>query len=213
MKLVVPAILTDDFQDLQEKIRLAKEFGAKKIQIDIADNHFFEGKTIGVPQIAQIRSEISLEYHFMVQNPNLYLEAAKFSKPETVIIHTEPLKNPAYFAKIIKSRGSQAGLAINPETSISEIKPWLKHFDIISFLSVRPGRQGNKNLSFVLEKIARFKKENPEKKVSIDGGWNSENIQALAHFDINEIVVGSGIWKAKNPEEAYKKMCSLINWA
>lgn len=210
MNNIVPAILTPDFKELRSRLKQVEGFGARRVQIDVVDPYFVPGSSIGMPHLAQIRSSIDLEIHLMVQNPQLYIEAARYCNPKMIIMHVEPLKNPEYFATLVKRKKIEVGLALNPETSIQEIKPWVRFFSFILFLTIRPGRQGNALIPFVLEKIEVFKKEFPQVKIGVDGGWNLNSISQLKNLNVDEIVVGSGIWKEKDPQEAYKRLISRV---
>ena len=104
----------------------------------------------------------------------------------------------------------KAGLALNPKTSLSFIEPFVPSVDLVLFLSVEPGFQGRGFVASVLDKITEFRNRFPKVIIGIDGGVKLENFTFVAQSGVNEIVIGSGIWKTRDPAKTYEEFHNLI---
>ena len=208
---IVPAILTKKLPDLRDKIKKIKSFGASKVQIDIADNKFVPNKTIGTKELKQIHTSLDVEAHLMVYEPQNYVEQLAKAKVKTFIFHIEAMPEPQEIIKKVKKSKMKVGLALNPKTSISFIEQFVSKIDMILFLSVEPGFQGRGFVPAVLGKIREFRNIFPSVIIGIDGGIKIDNFQVLKDFDINEVVVGSGIWQSKNPDQIYRELLQLAD--
>ena len=207
---IVPAILTKKLPDLRDKIKKVKSFGARKVQIDIADNKFVPNKTIGAKELKQIHTSLNVEAHLMVYEPQKYVEQFAKARVKTFIFHIEAVPEPQEIIKKVKKSKMKVGLALNPKTNISFIEPFVSKLDVVLFLSVEPGFQGRGFVPTVLDKIMEFRNMFPSVIIGIDGGIKLDNFNLLKDLAINEVVVGSGIWQTKDPAKTYKQFSSLI---
>ena len=72
---IIPAILEQNWQNIERKINLVKPF-AKTIQIDIIDGKFVPFQTFLDPApFSKYAKELVFEAHLMVDNPIKYLES------------------------------------------------------------------------------------------------------------------------------------------
>ena len=103
-----------------------------------------------------------------------------------------------------RRKKKKVALALNPETKISKIKPYLKDIGYVLILTVHPGFYGAKYLKYPLKKITEIKKINPKIKVIVDGGMNQKTAMDAAKAGADYIVSGSFITKAERPKERMK---------
>lgn len=213
--LIIPAILPKTIKELEIGLKKIKPF-SRWVQIDIADGKFVDNKTISLEEIINnisLRKRLNLfyqEYHLMVENPEKLLEMLQKIKPKRVFMHFEAIKNYEFLKKIVKNLNFDVGLAINPNTQIKDLEFLADYFKFYLFMTVFPGFQGQKFISNVLTKINNFKKNYPNKFIEVDGGINDQTIKLL-NLNIDYIVSGSFILKAKNPKENYLKLLQLLN--
>ena len=212
---IVPAILTADKQDLKKKLAAVKTF-AKKVQIDVADGVFVKNKTLAVSEFGVFEEGLAFEIHLMVSDPAASVAALESVLPgrsqgHLVIFHAEAVADAASVLQMIKKWGFKVGLAANPATPVKALTPFIDMADMILFLSVKPGFQGRLLVPSVLVKAADFKKKYPKKIVGLDGGITEENLKSAATTGVDEIVVGSAVWQAKNPKEEYNKLKALAD--
>ena len=180
------------------------------IHVDVVDNNFVKGRKIPLHKLAKIYKYTSkrLDVHLMVKNPKKYIKKFALLNTERIIIHVELTKNVEKYLDYIRSFGIKNGLAINPETDISDLKPFLDKIDTILIMSVEPGLGGQGFITTSVDKLNKIKKMvNDSKKnieVSIDGGINDTNIKELKNADT--VVSGSFITNSNNYQEQIDKL-------
>lgn len=192
---IIPAILTEDKVDFNNKIAQSEKF-TDFAQIDIMDGKFVPSKSVGLDVLSSIKTHLGLEFHLMVEDPLKYLDAAQKSKVKRVIFHYE-IKD-AGLGKIIKeirALGLEAGLAINPETGLSEVRHLFNLIDVLLLLSVNPGYYGSPFIPGVLEKAKELSQDKHNFIIALDGGVKLDNILEIKNSGVELACVGSSIFK------------------
>ena len=102
------------------------------------DGAFVESDTRNLFDLNKIQkfSKIPLDIHLMVNNPLSIIDQYAKSNPDFITIHFENNPDIKDCIELIKSHNISAGLAINPDTEISKLKPYLKDVDLILVMSV-----------------------------------------------------------------------------
>jgi ribulose-phosphate 3-epimerase len=204
MKPIIPAILTDNFFDFQQKLKKVENLSSW-LQIDVSDGKFTKRKTLMPKELLSLKFKQNLELHLMVFEPEKYFLEAEKLKVKRVIIHYEAIEKN--IDKILsKKYPFTLGLALNPETEVEKILPYLLKVNFILILAVTPGAQGQEFQEKVLEKIKRIKTLSPKTIVEVDGGINEKTIQKVNQAGADIFVVGSALLKAKEP----KKMMAIL---
>lgn len=204
----VPAILTDDPAALGKMVLQTESF-TDFAQFDIMDGQFVPSTSVTCRQIAALGTKLSWEAHLMVLHPENYLEEFKEAGAEKIVFHYEATPSPESVIGRIRKLNMQAGLAINPETPLSTIAPFLKMLDSVLFLSVNPGFYGAKFIPEVLRKVADFRKAHPVMEAGIDGGIKENNIAEIAATGVNVIYIGSAIYLQPDPADSYRRLTRL----
>ena len=210
------SILDADFTNLEDEIRKIEPY-ADFIQIDVMDGHFVPNISFGIPIIRAVRNitDIPLEVHLMIQEPQRYIKDFVDAGSNCIIIHYESESSIEILnvLKEIKEYGIEAGLAVNPDTSIINITDYLKNIDLLLIMSVYPGFGGQKFIRKTYERIKKIKRvinlENIKVKVEVDGGVNLDNAPKLLKAGTNILVVGSAIYKSKDIDKAAKLFSSI----
>ncbi len=72
MGLLAPSILSADFSNLAQQVRLAEMGGADWIHCDVMDGHFVPNITIGpvIVEAARRVTKLPLDVHLMIKNPD-----------------------------------------------------------------------------------------------------------------------------------------------
>lgn len=172
------------------------------IHVDVVDNKFVEGRKISLHKLKKIYKYTSkrLDVHLMVKNPKKYIKKFSLLNTERIIIHVELNKNVEKYLNYIRKFGIKNGLAINPGTDISALKPFLDKIDTILIMSVEPGLGGQGFIDTSIDRLNKVRKMVDDSKnnieISIDGGINNDNIKDLEKADI--IVSGSYITNSKD---------------
>jgi len=207
-KSIIPAILTNDFSDFQQKLKKIENLSSW-LQIDISDGKFTSNKTLSLNGLLLLKFKQNLELHLMVFQPKNYFLIAEKLKAKRVIVHFEAVeKNINDF--LSKKYPFTLGLALNPETPVEQVFPYLSKLNFILMLGVTPGAQGQKFQEKVLEKIKKIKTLYPKTIVEVDGGINEKTIQKINQAGADVFVVGSALLRAENPKKEIEELKKLI---
>jgi len=202
MRKVIPVILTNDVKDLKDKLEKLDNL-TDWVQIDIMDGKFVSNTSIRLKDLKKIQSNFNLEAHLMVLNPEKYLRISKKVNIKRIIFHFETVKYVLKILKKIEKLGFEKGIALNPETSIEKIEPYLDRVDLILLLGVQPGFGGQKFNPLVIDKIKSIKKIEPGVKIEVDGGINLSNISDIAKAGADYLVVGAGLFSSSDVRQRF----------
>ena len=73
-----------------------------------------------------------------------YVEYFRNSEADLITVHIETLKDPEAVLKQIRDLGAKVGLALNPETDVEAVYPYLHLVDMALVMTVHPGFGGQK---------------------------------------------------------------------
>ena len=195
--LISPSILAADFSMLGQEVANIDNAGADWIHLDIMDGHFVESISFGHPIVQSVRNltDLPIEVHLMVDNPIEYIDSFLEIGVNIFTFHIESIDNPSKLINKIKESNSEVGIALNPDTEINQIVPYLDDIDRVLFMTVYPGKGGQSYLKFVNEKIKLFVSDFSSKNilVGVDGGIKSETIKGPYDCGARMFVSGTGI--------------------
>ncbi len=185
-------------QDIVKKLDLAKP---DYIHIDIMDGKFVSNKTWTTSEVKKFTSysTLPLEVHLMVNNPSKYIEDYALMNTSVIIFHYEAVKDINEMIDKVKSYGLKVGIAVNPETNIDVLLPYLNKIDEVLIMSVHPGKSGQSFIEDSLEKIRQLKniiiENNYKTIISVDGGINDETGLLCKEAGVDELASASYIHK------------------
>lgn len=206
---IIPAVLTDDPRELERMLRQAEKF-TSYVQIDIMDGKFVPSRSITWEQIAPLETRLDWEAHLMIEHPEQEIENYMNAGAKKAIFHLEAVGSPSRIIAVAGKLGLRLGMAVNPETPVAEIAKFADDLDSVLFLSVHPGYYGAKFIPETLDRIAELRQASPGLTIGIDGGIKESNIMEIAASGVDEICVGSAIFMQPDPQEAYRRLVSLV---
>ena len=207
-----PSILAADFKVLGQEMKKTEENGAAYIHFDVMDGMFVPSISFGMPVLASIHdaTEQFMDVHLMVQEPIRYVEAFQKAGADYVTVHLEACEDVKTTLDKIHACGMKAGLAVNPETDVKELVPYLEDVEMILIMSVHPGFGGQKFIPESLDKIrevrAMLNEKNLETDIQADGGIYVENVREVLDAGANVIVAGSAVFRGDAGENTAKFM-------
>lgn len=189
---------------LQEQIIALNNSNCDLIHVDFMDGTFTENKTISLEEMSLQDFTKPLEFHLMVTNPDNYIDYCKTFKPTHFIVHYEILKEPLKTILHIIDAGMLPGLAINPNTSIKEIKTLLKYVDMVLVMSVTPGAGGQSFLPETVNKLKELKSVY-KGRIEVDGGINDKTINLIKDY-VDAVVSGSYVCLSDDYNQAINSL-------
>lgn len=207
---VAPSILSGDFANMGDTVRQVNEWGADYVHVDVMDGTFVKNLTFGMPMVKAIKkySDIPLDVHLMIVNPENYVEEFVNCGADIVSFHPNATKKTDETIDKIHALGAKAGLAINPDIPVSEIAPYIEKLDMVVIMGVYAGFGGQKYIKEVDDKIKEvhnlIMNSGRDIELEVDGGVTEENASEIASIGANVLVGGSSVFKSTCPTRTIK---------
>lgn len=200
--IIGPSVLSADFLNLGKQLRELEAGGADYIHFDVMDGVFVPNISIGLPVLQATKRGTSLpvDVHLMIMEPDRWVDAFADAGADTITFHAEATPHVHRVVQAIKTRGIEAGVSINPSTSLSVVEEILPDVDQILIMTVNPGFGGQSFIKNSISKIERLRvmidDVHPACRLQVDGGINEENIHRVVAAGATSIVAGSATFAA-----------------
>lgn len=208
---IAPSILASDLADFATGLKQCEEGKAELIHVDVMDGHFVPNLSFGPPVVEAIRArtELPLDVHLMVSNPERLLDEY-LKVADWVSIHWEAAIHLDGLVQQIRDQGKRAGVALNPATPVDVLDCILPSLDFVLLMSINPGFCGQTLLPYTLDKSRRLRAKLEERgldvDIEMDGGIKDHNLAEVAAAGVDVAVIGSGIFGRPEPVAALQKL-------
>ncbi len=198
--LIAPSVLAADFGNLQRDIEMINESEADWFHIDIMDGVFVPNISFGMPVLRDIKKHAkkALDVHLMIVKPDKYIETFASLGADILTVHYEACSHMHRTVQAIKATGMKAGIALNPHTSVNQLKDIIKDIDLVCLMSVNPGFGGQSFIENTYNKVKELKEliQSSESscQIEIDGGVTNKNAKKLVEAGANILVAGSYVF-------------------
>lgn len=205
MAIIAPSILSADFANLQRDIEMINSSSADWFHVDVMDGVFVPNISFGFPIIKAIQkyAKKPLDVHLMIVRPEQYIQQFKDAGATVLSVHIEACPHLHRSIQEIKKAGMQAGVAINPHTSVSLLEDVIADIDLVCMMSVNPGFGGQKFITNTFQKIETLKqmitRKKSSAKIEIDGGVDLQNATALIKAGADVLVAGNTVFSSTDP--------------
>lgn len=153
---IAPSVLSADFGNLAADIKNVEATGADLFHLDIMDGHFVPNISFGPAFVHVINNTTGkfLDVHLMLSEPEKYFEPFVKAGADNITFHIEVHPNPIQHAKRLHELNIQAGISLNPPTTLETVLPYIEQFEYLLVMSVNPGFGGQKFIESAIPKIA-----------------------------------------------------------
>lgn len=197
-KMISPSMMCADIFAMRETLEAFEKNGIEYLHLDIMDGTFVPNFTLGTDycRLMKTHSDIPLDIHLMINDPENKLSWFPFGENDIVSIHFESTKHSYRALQQIKERGAKAFLAINPGTAASVILPMLDVLDGVLVMTVNPGFAGQKLVPSALHKITEVRRLAEESGrsdllIEVDGNVSFENAVDMSAAGADIFVAGT----------------------
>lgn len=210
--LVAPSLLSADFSNLQQDIRMINQSEADWFHLDIMDGVFVPNISFGLPVVKAVRKHAGkpLDVHLMIVEPDKYLAAFAEAGAHIISVHIEACTHLHRTIQNMRQLGILAGVAINPHTPVNHLSEVIHMIDVVCMMSVNPGFGGQKFIRNTYAKIDQLKnliiQKNASARIEIDGGVDLGNAGELIRCGADILVAGNTVFSSADPLAAIRSL-------
>jgi len=209
---IAPSLLSADFSDIANQIRMVESAGANELHLDSMDGVFVPNFTWGMKIVKDLRKITALPFdcHLMIVQPERYVDAFRDAGADIITFHYEATPHQHRLLRHIRSLGAKAGIAINPGTPSAQLVDLIEEIDRVLVMSVNPGFGGQTFIERALVKVAEVRamlnERNPAAEIEVDGGIGLENVERAVRAGADVLVAGDAVFGADDPPEMLREM-------
>ena len=214
--LLCPSLMCADYGNLRATVEDLDAAGIDIFHCDVMDGSFVPNFAMGLEDIKAVRAATNklVDVHLMVENPASKVELFASAGADIIYIHPESERyvgpeSVSYYSTA-SFFGKSAGIAVNPDTSISEIEEMLNLCDYVMVMTVNPGFAGQSFIEFTNDKVRRLAalKERFGFKLMIDGACSPERVRDLSAIGADGFILGTSALFGKDAgyEECLRRL-------
>lgn len=198
--LIAPSLLACDLTRIATEVESAAAAGADLLHFDVMDGVFVPNLTFGPGLCTAVRklTTLPLDVHLMVINPESYLESFVKAGANRISLHVEATAHLHRHLTRIRELGAEAGVAINPATSLSTVEEAWPFMDFLLIMTVNPGFGGQHLIPETIEKIERARQQRDARghrtQIVIDGGVDASNAERIRKAGADILVAGTAVF-------------------
>lgn len=181
-----------------EYLNRVQNYGADMYHLDVMDGKYTKYKTIDYTYIEQLRekSVLLFDTHLMVMNPDKLVSKYIKAGADIITFQVEVLDRDKALKLIkkIKNAGKRVGIAVDLDTDIKEIDPYLSLIDMVLIMCVKAGKGGQEFDKSALKKIKYIRSLNQEILIEADGGINPTTVNQCVKAGADILVSGNYIY-------------------
>ncbi len=199
-----------DLNTLKIQLEKIKNSGIKNIHYDVMDGKFVKNTSFFGEHIELLNEmDFVISVHLMVEDVDKFVNQFIKYKIDYLTFHFEPISKEESIKQITKINNAkiQSGIAIKPNSKISDTIDLINLSKIITIMSVEPGLGGQTFIMETINKLKEVRKLNNNIIIQVDGGLNTETSELIRN-ETNFFVMGT--YLIENIEKS-KEILEKIN--
>ncbi|MCI9144444.1 MAG: ribulose-phosphate 3-epimerase [Lachnospiraceae bacterium] len=198
------SMMCANYGNLEQEVKNLEAGGIDSFHIDIMDGHYVPNFAMSLNDLRYIRhiAKKPLDVHLMVEHPNntIDLFINNLHSGDTIYIHPEAEYHPSTTLQKIIDAGLVPGIAINPGTSVENVRMLLRIVKKVLVMSVNPGNAAQMFLPYVGEKYDQLLaiKDKMHFDIYWDGACGIDKIREFAPRGVKGFVLGTTLLFGKN---------------
>ena len=215
MPIIAPSVLSADFANLQRDCEMLNQSAADWFHVDIMDGVFVPNISFGFPVVKAIKKHATkpLDVHLMIVDPDRYIKTFADAGADILSVHIEACNHLHRTLQYIKAEGMQAGVAVNPHTSINQLEDIVADADLFCLMSVNPGFGGQRFIENTYRKIDKLRnlieQSGSKALIEIDGGVDGNNAAKLIAAGAHVLVAGNYVFSAPEPLQVIESLKAI----
>lgn len=192
------SMMCSDLINLKETLSVFEAQGVEYLHIDMMDGAFVPNFGLGVDYIRGLRrlTDIPLDLHLMIQNPEYKIQWIGIMPTDIVSIHYESSFQVQRVLDWLTPFGCKKFLAINPATPVNALEEVLEYIDGINLLMVNPGFAGQQIVPSTIrkaEKVVQLLEAEKANHITleVDGNITFQNAKILRDIGADLFVAGT----------------------
>lgn len=200
-----------DLANLESEVRRLEPF-ADSFHFDAADGHFVPSLLFFPDLIARLRglTRRPFHLHLMATRPMDLLDAFLDAGVDRVTVPVETGKRVRQVIDRVNERGKKAGLSLDLETPVMDVKDYLPRIDTVLIMGTPMGVKGLGLDPRACNRIEAVKRLGGRVKVFADGGIREETAPLLRAAGADGIVPGSLVCNAPDIAARVQWLKSLV---
>lgn len=204
--LVVPAIIAKTQTELDKMLDRVRG-KVRRVMVDVMDGEFVNNTSLDFD--FKLPTGLEYEAHLMVKTPLDWVRE-NADKVDIAVLHVETLENTEAAVDYVKSKVPKVVLALNPETSLDAVLPYLDEIHGILVMTVNPGSFCIEFLPETLEKVKKLREIDKTTSIEVDGCMNPQSIKLARRSGANSFASGSYIFNSPDIDKAIRELEDAI---
>ena len=216
IKKLEPSLLAFDLNKFNQTLEEFKQLNIDYIHYDFISYDYVQTESGYIDEYVEkiLKMNFKINVHIMSKNPKHYVDIFKKYMVNAITFQHEVLNLDDAISLInyIKDANIKAGIAIKPSTDAKEYNELLLISDLVTVMSVEPGKGGQpfmeeslSNLKYVYDFRKKF---NLNYQIEVDGGINISTIDRVWKY-ADFFVSGSGFLSLNNEQK--KEFLNIFN--
>lgn len=214
MVLVCPSVLSADFTCLGEDCARVLNAGADMIHFDVMDGHFVDNLSFGLPVLETLHHALPqavMDVHLMISHPLRFVHRFAAAGADYITVHVETTDDLSATLAAIHGCGCKRGMALNPDTPVEAVFPYLDQLELVLVMGVVPGHGGQPFDPRALDKLRALRAECARRGISpilsVDGGVKpGTTAPQCTEAGATALVAGSAVFGAKDASAAVRQL-------